>query len=332
MLKKIFAISLLALGFNSAASATAFYNEQESARSVELSKQFNADRNLKVYLERAPQFALQEGRELHIVLGAGPYENHMKRLIDQDREREARENGVGQYPFKAPVRIFFTNDERVDFRSANERSPIFYADFNKMDDWNHLIALLLPQDTGKVKFNGPVSKIYFDWSVLKFAEWDTIRMIRIVRLLKPEGAIYLPGVNLASCSVFALSEVTRKETQELIDAGTDESRFILNSRPYKVDIGPQKNHFSFLRGISCSPVEKRDGIEYTYNPCSLVYDSNFTEDRISERARKLVGPLKFQSFETGEGYPEIGSNLRDDVHGMPAEFFVVKDYVKVIKG
>jgi len=332
MLKKILAISLLALGFNSAASATAFFDEQENALKVALTKQFNEDANLKAYVERAPQLALQEGRELHIVLGAGPFESHMKRLIDLDREREARENGVGQYPFKAPVRIFFTNDERVDFRSANERSPIFYANFNNIDDWNQLREMLIPEKTNRAIFNGPVSKIYFDWSVLKFAEWDAFGMIRIVKLLNPDGAIYLPGVNLASGSVFALSEVTRGEAQALIDVGTDESRFILNSRPYKVDIGPQKSPLTFLKGINCSPVEKRDGIEYTYNPCSLIYDSNFTEDKISERARKLVGPLTFQSFATGEGYPDIGSNLRDGMHGMPAEFFVVKDYVRVSKG
>ncbi len=143
--------------------------------------------------------------------------------------------------------------------------------------------------------------------------------------------LFLPDVNLSSQASFCESKMTISESRTLIDQNTQESRAILNSRPYPTGLAPKLKELCFAWGISCSAVEKRGDAQYTYNTVSLVYDTNFTGQMSTRNKQFVGGPLQFLAFQTSQGYPDMGAQLRDQ-GGVPQGFFDAKSYVAVSKG
>lgn len=336
MFKKFITIVTLGVALGETASASFHYPDQISAEMKALEKTFAADDTVNQHLSKAPELARQEGRELHLVLGAGPYETHIRNMIDQDMARERQEQEAKlQNPFKSPVRIFFTYDERACTKDSSPIAPVHYGNFNSLDDWERLLKLLHPNyrslgGGSTVKFQGPVDKIYFDCSTNKFAQWDQAGMIRIAILLKPAGTIFLPDANLASQCVFGNSEITAEEHRKLREQDDEPSRAILKSLPYTEAKQPRPSSGMFFLGLCTNENHSRDGKNYVYNGTSLIYDTNYKAESISDRSRKLVGPLKFEAVASPEGYPNIGTDLRDaDDFGR---MFHPKTYVKVMKG
>ena len=153
--------------------------------------------NIKAYgthMAQAAKIAQEEGRELHILLGATPGERHIQTAMASEHTKEEANNA-----FKAPIRIFFNKfyDGIHDHEISNSRTPIFFGDFNGLDDWSQITRFLAIVHQDEI-FQGCVDKIYFDWSVVKFVQgWDEPLTDRILSLLKPAGSLFVPGVNLA---------------------------------------------------------------------------------------------------------------------------------------
>ena len=165
----------------------------------------------KAHMAQASQRAEAEGRELHILLGAAPTEEHIQKLIQTEAEKERGGGG-----FKAPIRIFFLdfNPEIHKANMSTPEAPVLFGDFNQFGEWDLIIDALSIKKSRK-GFIGKIDKIYFDWSTVKFATWNWTEVLRIAILLKKDGSLYIPNANLASESTFGPSTVSISQYSEM---------------------------------------------------------------------------------------------------------------------
>lgn len=147
----------------------------------------------------ARQTAINESRELHILLGSQLSEDYIVELMDTESKRETTEAQSGIVnPFISPIRIFFTNtDEATVEKFSSSRTPIINGDLNNSNLWNEIVSVLLPQNENAF-FNGPVDKIYFDVCSYNYFSWAEGQNSSVFKLLKRSGNLCLPIQELSN--------------------------------------------------------------------------------------------------------------------------------------
>ncbi|MBX9806075.1 MAG: hypothetical protein K2Y18_10070 [Alphaproteobacteria bacterium] len=224
--------------------------------------------------------AQAELREVHIFLGAGPYEDHVAAMLVEEGKREQTDpRKKVAIPFKCPVRIYVAEHTTIpkgqvcNMDSLIE-TPVLIGNFNDVSHWDLILKAMFPKEIIPQEnydgvylqnirmFAGCVDKIYFDTCASNCADWKTDIMSRISRLLKPTGAIYLQDKPLAS----------------------------------------QSKHPNF---------KKVDGNEF----CDgwQVFDKHFdgsNTTHFSEANREMAGNYQFEACNNGGMHPDIGLQHR----------------------
>lgn len=276
-------------------------------------------------IKAASETALAESREFHIFLGANPSETHVVELQAAEEKHE-REEGI-----KAPIRLFFVNAsyELYGEQTSSAKTPILHADFNKEESWNTILKALM---LGSDPFNGVFDKIYFDASTAKAANWDKEIFSKIAILLKSSGELYIPSAKLASQSSFCDSEIEPDTPNRqgpsnyrlTLEANKDPAQQDNFNRPYLCSFNPENISTPlFLKGMCVSSYGMYNGKLYKTNNLNLVYDTTFQFSEITN------GPLKFETFESGRMYPNIGMDYRQEPKDIIEQHIRINSFIKI---
>lgn len=246
-------------------------------------------------------------RNCHLLLGAKPTEAHIKQMINNDATAES----IG---YMTPFRTYFCFAYKSEgAKISTPKAPLITHQFNEEQNWD---ALLNATGNPQQPFCGMFDAIYFDVSTLKFARWDISIFYKILKLLKPDGALFLPDINLESTSIFDISTVTQRDYQNL----TREEKGTL---PYqeKEKTPYQENVVS---GGCLTPLIKHDDdLLYVYNGKSLFYDV-FIRTRAPH-----VPALTIEHFEDNTGYPDIGFDYRTEPDEYKNVYLKIHSYIKI---